>query len=112
MHHNLYFYILLVLEHWIRVSTSYVALEPDVVAVVLGLFFGDVFSYSPKVLLKLYSYLHFLLVLQCVAFHDVNPQAPTHILLIPRKPIAQLSKADDEDEQLLGMFFLWLISLV
>ncbi|XP_063835809.1 adenosine 5'-monophosphoramidase HINT1 [Ostrinia nubilalis] len=39
---------------------------------------------------------------QCVAFHDVNPQAPTHILVIPRKPIAQLSKADDEDEQLLG----------
>ncbi|KAM3956136.1 histidine triad nucleotide binding protein 1 [Aphomia sociella] len=39
---------------------------------------------------------------QCVAFHDVNPQAPTHILVIPRKPIPQLSKAEDEDEQLLG----------
>ncbi|CAG9794230.1 unnamed protein product [Diatraea saccharalis] len=39
---------------------------------------------------------------QCVAFHDVNPQAPTHILVIPRKPIVQLSKAEDEDEQLLG----------
>ncbi|KPJ10876.1 Histidine triad nucleotide-binding protein 1 [Papilio machaon] len=39
---------------------------------------------------------------QCVAFHDVNPQAPTHILVIPRKPIPQLSKASDEDEQLLG----------
>lgn len=39
---------------------------------------------------------------QCVAFHDVNPQAPTHILVIPRKPIAQLSLAVDEDEQLLG----------
>ncbi|XP_013136635.1 PREDICTED: histidine triad nucleotide-binding protein 1 [Papilio polytes] len=39
---------------------------------------------------------------QCVAFHDVNPQAPTHILVIPRKPISQLSKASDEDEQLLG----------
>nr|AGG56522.1 protein kinase c inhibitor [Antheraea yamamai] len=39
---------------------------------------------------------------QCVAFHDVNPQAPTHILVIPRKPIPQLSKAGDEDEQLLG----------
>ncbi|VVD02291.1 unnamed protein product, partial [Leptidea sinapis] len=38
----------------------------------------------------------------CVAFHDVNPQAPTHILVIPRKPIAQLSKAEDSDEQLLG----------
>ncbi|XP_068621945.1 adenosine 5'-monophosphoramidase HINT1-like [Battus philenor] len=39
---------------------------------------------------------------QCVAFHDVNPQAPTHILVIPRKPIPQLSQATDEDEQLLG----------
>ncbi|XP_050359139.1 adenosine 5'-monophosphoramidase HINT1-like [Nymphalis io] len=39
---------------------------------------------------------------QCVAFNDVNPQAPTHILVIPRKPISQLSKAEDDDEQLLG----------
>lgn len=39
---------------------------------------------------------------QCVAFHDVSPQAPTHILVIPRKPITQLSKAEDSDEQLLG----------
>ncbi|XP_072937665.1 adenosine 5'-monophosphoramidase HINT1-like [Epargyreus clarus] len=39
---------------------------------------------------------------QCVAFHDVNPQAPTHILIIPKKPIPQLSLAEDEDEQLLG----------
>ncbi|CAG4957922.1 unnamed protein product [Parnassius mnemosyne] len=39
---------------------------------------------------------------QCVAFNDVNPQAPTHILVIPRKPIPQLSKATDDDEQLLG----------
>ncbi|XP_046974855.1 adenosine 5'-monophosphoramidase HINT1-like [Vanessa cardui] len=39
---------------------------------------------------------------QCVAFNDVNPQAPTHILVIPRKPISQLSKAEDADEQLLG----------
>ncbi|XP_063631805.1 adenosine 5'-monophosphoramidase HINT1 [Cydia splendana] len=39
---------------------------------------------------------------QCVAFHDVAPQAPTHILVIPRKPISQLSKAEDSDEQLLG----------
>ncbi|CAH0717162.1 unnamed protein product, partial [Brenthis ino] len=39
---------------------------------------------------------------QCVAFNDVNPQAPKHILVIPRKPISQLSKAEDADEQLLG----------
>ncbi|CAD7082932.1 unnamed protein product [Hermetia illucens] len=39
---------------------------------------------------------------KCIAFHDVNPQAPTHFLVIPRKPIAQLSLAEDSDEQLLG----------
>ena len=39
---------------------------------------------------------------QCVAFHDVNPQAPTHALVIPKKPLSQLSTSDDGDEQLLG----------
>ncbi|KAK7792508.1 hypothetical protein R5R35_009918 [Gryllus longicercus] len=39
---------------------------------------------------------------KCVAFHDINPQAPTHFLVIPRKPIPQLSLADDSDDQLLG----------
>jgi len=37
-----------------------------------------------------------------VAFHDLNPQAPVHALVIPRKPITQLSKSEDEDTQLLG----------
>jgi len=39
---------------------------------------------------------------QCLAFHDVNPQAPVHVLVIPKKPIAQLSKAEDCDSALLG----------
>ncbi|XP_076241189.1 histidine triad nucleotide binding protein 1 [Calliopsis andreniformis] len=39
---------------------------------------------------------------QCVAFHDISAQAPVHFLVIPRKPISQLSKAEDEDEALLG----------
>lgn len=39
---------------------------------------------------------------KCVAFHDINGQAPVHFLVIPRKPIAQLSKAEDQDEELLG----------
>ncbi|XP_058798341.1 adenosine 5'-monophosphoramidase HINT1 [Phymastichus coffea] len=39
---------------------------------------------------------------RCVAFHDISAQAPTHFLVIPRKPIPQLSKACDEDENLLG----------
>ncbi|CAH0551876.1 unnamed protein product [Brassicogethes aeneus] len=38
----------------------------------------------------------------CVAFDDISPQAPVHFLVIPRKPISQLSKADDGDEALLG----------
>ncbi|XP_050306115.1 adenosine 5'-monophosphoramidase HINT1 [Anthonomus grandis grandis] len=39
---------------------------------------------------------------QCVAFDDINPQAPVHFLVIPRKAISQLSKAEDSDEALLG----------
>ncbi|XP_022655437.1 histidine triad nucleotide-binding protein 1-like [Varroa jacobsoni] len=39
---------------------------------------------------------------KCVAFHDINPQAPVHFLVIPRKAIAQLSLAEEEDEALLG----------
>jgi len=39
---------------------------------------------------------------RALAFHDVNPQAPTHILVIPRKPIARLAEAEEGDEPLLG----------
>ncbi|EDW77330.1 adenosine 5'-monophosphoramidase HINT1-like [Drosophila tropicalis] len=39
---------------------------------------------------------------KCVAFNDVNPQAPTHFLVIPRQPLAQLSLAEDGDAELLG----------
>ncbi|MEQ1773100.1 MAG: histidine triad nucleotide-binding protein [Burkholderiales bacterium] len=38
----------------------------------------------------------------CLAFHDVNPQAPTHVLLIPKKEIARLVDATPEDQALLG----------
>ena len=41
-----------------------------------------------------------------LAFRDIGPQAPTHILVIPRKPLAQLSEAEPEDESLLGHLFL------
>ncbi len=37
-----------------------------------------------------------------VAFHDTNPQAKVHILIIPRKHIVSLSTADDSDALLLG----------
>jgi histidine triad (HIT) family protein len=38
----------------------------------------------------------------CLAFRDVNPQAPTHVLLIPKKEIPRLSDASPEDGALLG----------
>ena len=39
---------------------------------------------------------------RCLAFHDVNPQAPTHVLLIPKKEISRLVDAQPEDAALLG----------
>lgn len=36
------------------------------------------------------------------AFRDINPQAPQHILIIPRKPIPKISDATDEDRNLIG----------
>ena len=42
----------------------------------------------------------------CLAFRDVNPQAPVHVLIIPREPIAQLGEATDEHEALLGHLLL------
>jgi histidine triad (HIT) family protein len=37
-----------------------------------------------------------------VAFKDINPQAPTHLLVIPKRHIASLNEISVEDEQLLG----------
>lgn len=42
----------------------------------------------------------------CLAFKDVNPQAPTHILIIPKEPITKLADANDEDQALLGHLLL------
>lgn len=39
---------------------------------------------------------------QCVAFHDINPQAPIHVLIIPRKVIATHDAITDDDKELLG----------
>ncbi|QGU33667.1 histidine triad nucleotide-binding protein [Thermochromatium tepidum] len=41
-----------------------------------------------------------------VAFRDINPQAPTHLLVIPRKPIPTLDAAKPEDTELLGKLLL------
>jgi len=42
----------------------------------------------------------------CIAFRDIDPKAPTHILVVPRKPIPTLNDLADEDEQLVGHLFL------
>ena len=39
---------------------------------------------------------------QVMAFRDINPVAPTHILVIPKKHIASTNEVSEEDEQLLG----------
>lgn len=38
----------------------------------------------------------------CLAFRDIHPQAPTHVLVIPRKAIASLDDLDDSDEAIVG----------
>jgi histidine triad (HIT) family protein len=43
---------------------------------------------------------------QAIAIKDINPQAPTHILVIPKKPIPRLSEAVDSDRDLLGHLLL------
>ncbi len=42
----------------------------------------------------------------CCAFRDISPQAPTHILVIPRKPIPRIGEAAAEDQDLLGHLLL------
>ncbi len=41
-----------------------------------------------------------------IAFHDISPQAPTHILVIPRKHISDMNEASAEDQALLGHMML------
>ncbi len=39
---------------------------------------------------------------QCLAFHDVSPQAPVHVLIIPKREIASLADLSASDAALLG----------
>ncbi len=41
-----------------------------------------------------------------LAFRDINPQAPTHVLIVPKKPIARIAEAQPEDHQVLGHLLL------
>jgi histidine triad (HIT) family protein len=41
----------------------------------------------------------------CLAFEDINPRAPTHLLVIPKKEIVSVDGIEPEDEQLIGHLF-------
>src|SRR4029077_8811424 len=41
-----------------------------------------------------------------LAFRDVKPQAPTHVLIIPKKPIVRIAEATSEDHKTLGHLLL------
>jgi histidine triad (HIT) family protein len=43
---------------------------------------------------------------QCLAFRDIAPQAPIHILIIPKKPVARIGAAQADDQSLLGHLLL------
>lgn len=41
-----------------------------------------------------------------VAFRDIQPQAPVHVLVVPRRPLARIAEASREDQALLGHLLL------
>ncbi len=43
---------------------------------------------------------------QVLAFRDIKPQAPVHILVIPKKPIPRIAEAKTEDQPVLGHLLL------
>ena len=43
---------------------------------------------------------------EVLAFNDINPQAPTHFLVIPKKPIATINDIQPEDAALIGHMYL------
>ena len=42
-----------------------------------------------------------------MAFEDINPVAPVHFLVVPKKPIQQLSKSEDVDQEVGVSFRIW-----
>ena len=41
-----------------------------------------------------------------LAFHDIKPQAPVHVLLVPKKPIPRIAEAESADSPILGHLLL------
>ena len=42
---------------------------------------------------------------RCLAFEDIHPQAPIHLVVIPKKPITSVDDVDEEDEAVVGHLF-------
>jgi histidine triad (HIT) family protein len=42
----------------------------------------------------------------CIAIHDINPQAPVHVLVIPKQPITRVADATSADQAILGHLLL------
>ncbi len=42
----------------------------------------------------------------CICFHDISPQAPVHLLLVPKRPIVRVGEAEAGDKELLGHLLL------
>jgi len=43
---------------------------------------------------------------QCVCFRDISPQAPVHLVLVPRRPIPRIAETVESDEPLVGHLFV------
>lgn len=43
---------------------------------------------------------------RCLAFRDIHPQAPVHVVVIPKKPIPTLNDVTEADESLIGHLFV------
>jgi len=41
-----------------------------------------------------------------IAFNDINPIAPVHVLIVPKKPIESINSIEKEDDHLMGEMFL------
>lgn len=42
----------------------------------------------------------------CLCFRDINPQAPVHLLIVPKKPIVRITEAAPDDQETLGHLLL------
>ena len=42
----------------------------------------------------------------CLAFHDIHPQAPVHVLVIPKRKVENVASLTDEDQELAGKLLL------